>query len=162
VRSLEIAALLFFALLGMARLVGWYWATEHAVAVSFAGLGLFSLGGAALGTPWTAEYARADYGDVVETREFIINSTITVIRGAIFLFFALSQLLSLGVWAYVAGGAVGGFASILGPRMLCVSSSRAGWGGGSATIGRRRRSAARAAMGRMMLRCRRRRRSIAA
>jgi hypothetical protein len=64
VRSLEIAALLFFALLGMARLVGSDWATEHAVAVSFAGLGLFSLGGAALGRPWTAEYARADYGDV--------------------------------------------------------------------------------------------------
>jgi hypothetical protein len=60
--------------------------------------------------------------------------------------------LSLGVWAHVAGGAVGGFASILGPRMLCVSSSCAGWGGGSATIGRRLRSAARAAMGRMMLR----------
>jgi hypothetical protein len=100
VRSLEIAALLFFALLGMARLVGWDWATEHAVAVSFAGLGLFSLGGAALGRPWTAEYARADYGDVAETREFIINSTITGHPGCHLPFLcALSALVAGGVGA---------------------------------------------------------------
>src|SRR4051812_35328502 len=58
VRSLEIAALAFFALLGVARLAGWAWAMDYAVMASFIGLGLFSLGGAALRKPWTAEYSR--------------------------------------------------------------------------------------------------------
>jgi hypothetical protein len=117
VRSLEIAALLFFALLGMGHRARRRGRVRRPLQSRRCRAGQ------------ALEYARADYGDVAETPEFIINSTITVIRGAIFLFFALSQLLSLGVWAHVAGGAVGGFA-----------------------IGRRRRSAARAAMGRMMLR----------
>ena len=78
VKSLEIAALAFFALLGVGRLAGSAWAIDHAVAASFAGLGVFSLAGAALGKPWTAEYSRGEYADVAHTPEFVlVNRVIT-------------------------------------------------------------------------------------
>jgi phytoene dehydrogenase-like protein len=119
VKSLEIAALAFFALLGIAHLAGVPWAAEHGVAASFAGLGLFSLGGAALGKPWTGEYSRAEYAEVAETAEFlIINRTITAIWGVIFLFFALAQVLALGLWPTVVGGVLGGITSVVGPKLL--------------------------------------------
>jgi phytoene dehydrogenase-like protein len=119
VKSLEIASLAFFLLLALAYAAGWAQAIDHAVTLSFVGLGLFSLAGAAAGKPWTAEYSRAEYSDVADTREFIIiNTAITAIWGGIFLFFALAQSLALGPWASVAGGILGGFASIVGPRLL--------------------------------------------
>ena len=118
-KSLELAALTFFAALALAHQAGWSWAIEHAVAASFVGLGIFSLVGAAVGKPWTAEYSRSEYTDVAETPEFvIINRTITATWGLIFLFFALARMLALGLWPTVAGGIVGGFASIVGPKLL--------------------------------------------
>ena len=119
VKSLEIATLAFFALLGLAHLVGWAWFADYAVAASFVGLGLFSLGGAALGKPWTAEYARGEYADVAETAEFVtVNRIITAIWGAIFLFFALAEVLALSLGPTIAAVLVGSFASIVGPKLL--------------------------------------------
>lgn len=119
IKSLEISAFAFFALLGVAHLAGWAWGTDHAVAASFVGLGLFSLGGGALGKPWTAEYSRTEYAEVAATPEFaIINRTITALWGVIFLFFAFAQVLALGLWPTIAGGVLGGLTSILGPKLL--------------------------------------------
>jgi all-trans-retinol 13,14-reductase len=119
VKSLEVAALAFFLLLGLLYLAGWAQAIDRAVILSFIGLGLFSLAGAAIGKPWTAEYSRAEYSDFAESREFvIINSTITTIWSGVFLFFALAHSLALGLWASIAGGILGGLASIIGPRLL--------------------------------------------
>ncbi len=119
VKSLEIASLAFFALLGLAHAAGWIWLADHAVAASFVGLGLFSLGGSIVGNPWTSEYARGEYADVAETPEFVmINRTITAIWGVVFLFFALAQVLAFGLWATVVGCVIGGLASAVAPKLL--------------------------------------------
>ncbi len=124
-RSLEIAALAFFAPLGAAYGAGLEAVTGAAVLASFVGLGLFSLAGAALGRPWTAEYARAAHAGVAVTREFaLVNRMIAAMWGAVFLFFALAQHLALGRWTMLAAGALGSVASFVGPkRFLTLRSS---------------------------------------
>lgn len=118
-KSLEIVALAFFAVVGLARLAGWAWAIDNAVPASFVVLGLFSLGGAAFSKPWTVEYARMDYAEVASTPEFmLINRMITAIWGVIFLFFALAQILALGLAPTLVGGVLGGLTSIVGPKLL--------------------------------------------
>ncbi|MCC7346990.1 MAG: NAD(P)/FAD-dependent oxidoreductase, partial [Variibacter sp.] len=120
VRSLEIAALAFFVPLAAASVAGLDAVTGGAaVLASFLGLGLFSLAGAALGRPWTAEYARAAHAGVAATREFaLVNRMIAAMWGAVFLFFALAQHLALGRWTMLAAGALGSVASFVGPKLL--------------------------------------------
>jgi phytoene dehydrogenase-like protein len=118
-RLLEIATVAIFVMLAGSQLAGASWATEHGTAASFAYLGVFSIVGAALGKPWTAEYSRGEYADVAHTPEFaLINRAITAVWGVIFLFFAIAQLLALGPWPALAGGIGGGIASIAGSKLL--------------------------------------------
>jgi hypothetical protein len=118
-KSLEIASMGFFALVGVAHLAGWSWASEHSVAASYLVLGLFSMVSVALRRPWTAEYSRAAFAEVADNPVFyFVNAAITGLWGVIFLFFALAAFLQLGAQVTVGGAIFAAVISIFGPKIF--------------------------------------------
>lgn len=109
----------FFALLALGLVLAPAATEPYAVAVSFAGLGVFSLVGAALKRPWTAEISRASFADVAETPAFlIINTALSTLWGLIFLIAAVARLMNWPSFVLTTAIACGVVVSIVGPKIL--------------------------------------------
>jgi phytoene dehydrogenase-like protein len=116
--ALDLVALVLFVLLAVAALTGTGEA-RYGVTASFAVMGLFSLAGAALGRPWTADVSRAAYAAVADTSEFsFVNRILTTLWGLIFCGFAAAHAFALGPWPIAAGSIVGTAASVAVPKIL--------------------------------------------
>ena len=117
--DLDLFAASLFALLGLVLLLAPAAVEPYAVAASFAGLGLFSLVGAALKRPWTAEISRASFADVAETPAFlIINTAISTLWGVVFLVAAVARVMDWPSIVVTTAIVLGAFASIVGPKIL--------------------------------------------
>ena len=119
IRSLEIAALVFFAALGACALAGIAWPVAHAGPLSFAALGVFGLASVAARRPWTAEYARAAHADVADNPIFFgVNMLITAVWGVLFLALSAAHVLALGTFVTTGIVVFGALVSIFGPKLL--------------------------------------------
>ena len=119
VRPLDWLGLATFAAFGLAAVAGWTWLDAHAVVVSFLVLGLFSFGSLIPGRPWTADYSREAFAEVADTPMFLaVNGAITGLWGAIFLFYALCAVLSLGPVPVALATLAGALVSAYGPSTL--------------------------------------------
>lgn len=114
---LEIGGLVTLAALAALWFVDPVWTAANALWMSFAGLGVASFLGLAMGRPWTADYARSSFAASAGSRQFfLVNAAMSGLWGALFLAIAAAryaQLSPVVVTAIVGGGAL---VSIFGPR----------------------------------------------
>lgn len=114
---LEIGGLVTLAALGALWFVDPVWTAANALWFSFAGLGVASFLGLALGRPWTADYARSAFAASARTRQFfLINAAMSGLWGALFLAIAAARYAHLSFVATTAIVAAGALVSIFGPR----------------------------------------------
>lgn len=115
---LEAFALVLLALVALAELVAPAWAAANALWLSFAGLGIISLGSVLFGRPWTADYSRAAYPDNAGTPQFrIVNAAITGLWGMLFLAIGICRWSGVPEWITAGIVIAGALVSIFGPRL---------------------------------------------
>lgn len=119
VKFLEAAGLATLAAVAVARFVAPEIARLHAVSASFALLGSFCLASVAAGRPWTADYARAAFAQVVREKIFSqINMLISGIWGVVFLLYAAGRYAGWPLWSLIGITLAAKAMSIAGPGVL--------------------------------------------
>jgi phytoene dehydrogenase-like protein len=115
---LELGGLVLFAILALAQDVAPDGTAANALWLSFAGLGVISIGSLVAGRPWTADYSRAAYPETASTPQFqLINAAMTGLWGVLFLVLGLCRWAGVASWVTAGIVAAGALVSIFGPRL---------------------------------------------
>lgn len=115
---LELGGLALFVGLAIAVDIAPGWTALHALWLSFAALGVISIGSLVVGRPWTADYSRAAFPDSADTSQFgLINMAMTGLWGVLFLVLGLCRWSGAAPWVTTSIAAFGALVSIFGPRL---------------------------------------------
>ena len=115
---LEAFGLLLIAAIALAEFIAPDWTSANALWLSFAGLGIISLGSVLFDRPWTADYSRTALPANAGTPQFrIINAAMTGLWGILFLAIAICRWSGVPDWVTTGISIAGALVSIFGPRL---------------------------------------------
>jgi all-trans-retinol 13,14-reductase len=126
IKLLDILAADFFAVLALAYVMNWGWMLAHAGVASFAVLAVVSFASVALGRPWSADYSRAQFGELAHTPRFVgINVAMTALWGVAFLLCAVAAELQFDGRIALAAACAGLAGTIAGQIFMARMTMQA-------------------------------------